>query len=523
MAAHVLRLRAALLIGALRGDAAERWRAIIASVLVVGGVVAAGIAQIALQAVTAQSAFVVTVLGGSAVAVGYALAPPISGSPDQLDPRRFQTFGLEPRPLAGAILLASVISVPVLALAAVAVATAVMWLSQDAGAPAVIGPLLGVVTATLLTRVAAGLASMWTLPRRSRELTGLFILALLVVFVPVGVFFASLDWGDAVPSQLDVAAHVLAFTPIGAAWALPGLAAIGDVGGLWLAVMVAVGTIALLGWAWYAIVRRALTTIERPLAARERGGMGWFSVLPGTAGGAIAARSLTYWLRDRRYGVNVLVVPVAALLTTIPLLVAGVPAEYVALVPVPIIALFFGWLPHNDVAYDSTAVWMHVASGVRGISDRVGRLVPILLIAVPTFAVAVPVAVAIHGRWAHLPALAGVTISLFLSGLGLSSIASAAAPYAVSRPGDSPFQQPQRTGSAGILSQALVMLGALAVSVPTLWWAWLAVSGDPSFGLAALVGGAATGVVVLGVGLAVGSRVFERRESELMEFAATSS
>ena len=220
---------------------------------------------------------------------------------------------------------------------------------------------------------------------------------------------------------------------------------------------------------------------------------------------------------------NVLVVPIAALLTTIPLLVAGVPAEYVALVPVPIIALFFGWLPHNDVAYDSTAVWMHVASGVRGISDRVGRLVPILLIAVPTFAVAVPVAVAIHGRWAHLPALAGVTISLFLSGLGLSSIASAAAPYAVSRPGDSPFQQPQRTGSAGILSQALVMLGALAVSVPTLWWAWQAVSGDSSFGLAALVGGAATGLAVLGAGLAIGSRVFERRESELMEFAATSS
>lgn len=523
MAAHVLRLRAALLLGALRGDAAERWRAILATVLVAGGIIAACVAQIALQAVTAQSAFVVTVLGGSAIAVGYALAPPISGSPDQLDPRRFQTFGLEPRPLAGAILLGGLVSVPVLALTAVAVATAAMWLSQGAGAFAVVGPLLGVATAVLLTRVTAGLASLLTLPRRSRELTGLFILALLVVFVPVGVFFASLDWGDAVPSQLDAAAHVLAFTPIGAAWALPGLAATADVGGVWIAAAIALATIALLGWAWYAIVRRALTTIERPVAARERGGMGWFSVLPGTAGGAIAARSLIYWLRDRRYGVNVLVVPVAALLTTIPLLVAGVPAEYVALVPVPIIALFFGWLPHNDVAYDSTAVWMHIASGVRGISDRVGRLVPILLIAVPTFAVAVPVAVAINGRWAHLPALAGVTISLFLSGLGLSSIASAAAPYAVSRPGDSPFQQPQRTGSAGILSQALVLLGALAVSVPTLWWAWQAVSHDPAFALAALVGGAVTGIVVLGAGLAIGSRVFERRSGELMEFAATTS
>lgn len=278
-------------------------------------------------------------------------------------------------------------------------------------------------------------------------------------------------------------------------------------------------TVAGLVWAWYAIVARALSTVERPAAARERGGMGWFAVTPGTPGGAIAARSLTYWLRDRRYGVNVLVVPVAALLTTIPLLVAGVPPEFVALVPVPIIALFFGWLPHNDIAYDSTAVWMHIASGVRGLSDRVGRLVPILLIGVPTFAIAVPVAIAVNGRWAHLPALVGVTACLFLSGLGLSSIASAAAPYAVSRPGDSPFQQPQRTGSAGILAQSLVLGGAIVVSIPTLWWAWSAVSDDPSYGLAALVGGIATGLVVLGVGLAVGSTVFERRSSALMEFA----
>src|SRR3546814_2871047 len=126
-------------------------------------------------------------------------------------------------------------------------------------------------------------------------------------------------------------------------------------------------------------------------------------------------------------------------------------------------ALFFGWMPHNDVAYDSTAVWMHLASGVRGVADRVGRLVPIILIGVPVLAVAVSVATAIHGRWAVLPALVGVCASLFLSGLGLSSIASAAAPYAVSHPGDSPFQQPQRTGAGGAISQALVLVGALVL------------------------------------------------------------
>ena len=111
-------------------------------------------------------------------------------------------------------------------------------------------------------------------------------------------------------------------------------------------------------------------------------------------------------------------IPIAAALTTVPLLIAGVPLEIVALVPVPIVALFLGWLPHNDLAYDSTAVWMHIASGVRGVSDRVGRLVPVLLIGMPLLAIAIPVAISVHGRWALLPAMVGVCASLFLSGLG---------------------------------------------------------------------------------------------------------
>ena len=73
----------------------------------------------------------------------------------------------------------------------------------------------------------------------------------------------------------------------------------------------------------------------------------------------------------------------------------------------------------------------------------------------------VAVTVSLHGRWAILPAMAGVCASLFLSGLGLSSLASVVSPYAVSRPGDSPFQQPQRTG--GGLSQGVVLVGAVAL------------------------------------------------------------
>jgi len=188
---------------------------------------------------------------------------------------------------------------------------------------------------------------------------------------------------------------------------------------------------------------------------------------------------------------------------------------------VPMAALFLGWLPHNDVAYDSTAVWMHIASGMRGASDRVGRLVPVLVIGIPALAIAIPIAISVHGRWAVLPAMIGVCASLFLSGLGLSSISSAAWPYPVTRPGESPFQQPQRTGSGSAITQAFVMLGALVLSAPALWWGWLALTRDISYADRALWGGAVVGFVVLIFGIVVGSVVFRRRSGRIMEFAET--
>lgn len=160
---------------------------------------------------------------------------------------------------------------------------------------------------------------------------------------------------------------------------------------------------------------------------------------------------------------------------------------------------------------------MHVASAVRGASDRIGRLVPVLLVGLASLAVVVPLTVSLHGRWAILPAMAGVCASLFLSGLGLSSLASVVSPYAVSRPGDSPFQQPQRTH--GGLSQGVVLVGALVLSVPALWWGWRAVAVDVDETWPALWAGLAIGLVVLIIGVVAGGAVFERRGGRLMEFA----
>src|SRR5690606_30038652 len=109
-----------------------------------------------------------------------------------------------------------------------------------------------------------------------------------------------------------------------------------------------------------------------------------------------------------------------------------------------------------------------------GIPDRIGRLVPLLLFAVPILAISIALTLSVVGRWSLLPMFIGVCTSLLLCGMGLSSIASVISPYAVSRPGDSPFQQPQRGVSRGALGQAGTLVGSLVLSLPTILLGWRA-------------------------------------------------
>src|SRR5690606_35713914 len=144
------------------------------------------------------------------------------------------------------------------------------------------------------------------------------------------------------------------------------------------------------------------TLPARPAAA-QTARLGWFALTPASAVGAVAARSLIYWFGDQRYRVNLLIVPVAGLCSAVPLLVAGVPRDLVALAPVLVMALVLGWLPHNDIAYDSTAFWVHVASGVSGLADRIGRLVPTLVVGIALLAAALAGTLFVLGDAALLP------------------------------------------------------------------------------------------------------------------------
>jgi len=201
------------------------------------------------------------------------------------------------------------------------------------------------------------------------------------------------------------------------------------------------------------------------------------------------------------------------------LIVAGVPPYFLALLPVPIVALFLGWSAHNDVAYDNSAIWLHVASHVRGSADRFGRVVPALLIGVPVVIGASFIFAPLAGAPGFVPAMIGAGLCLLLVGLGLSSVMSARFPYPVVHPGDSPFAQPQSSGTAASLTQSISFFVTIALSAPTLWFATRGFLDGGDWIDRALWLGIGSGLAAFVIGIFWGGWIFTRRSPELLAFS----
>lgn len=516
MVARLLGLRFSLLIGSLREDRSLASRSLFAAIAVILG--AAAVAWVFLFVIPVDQAPAVITVVGSCIVLLWFLVPFFSAAGDALDPRRFLVFGVDGERLFVPVLIASFVSIPMLATLMVAVSAVIAW--TRAGVPVVVGVLAAVVallSCVLVARLGFALASLILPERRSREVQRLLLLCFTLALLPFVVFGVSLLTGGRVEQQLQELAALLAFTPLGAAWSAQAIAGGGT--GFVVAVL-AVAYATLLLWTWRTMFLRSASRPDRVRESHSDAGLGWFAMFPANSFGAIAARSIIYWTQDRRYLVNILIVPVVGAVSIVPLLIAGVPTSLAVLLPAPIMALLLGWLPHNDAAYDSSALWMHVSAGVRGIADRVGRLLPVLFMGLLLLAIATPVSIAFHGEWSYLAPFTGVVLCLFLSALGLSSVSSALAPYPVSRPGDSPFVQPQRTGATSFWAQLLVILGTIVVSLPSLIAAWSVLfGGGAAASVAALLWGVGVGAGVFIVGIAIGSAVFERRRHALMDFA----
>lgn len=520
MVAQLLRLKLQLTLNTFRRSA---WQVVGLVLAVVAGlwvIVLAGTGLVALRLVNDEIARNTMVVGGSLVVLGFLVLPLIFGVDDQLDPRSFSLFGLKNRTLSAGLFAAALIGVPSIVLAVLSVMTVVTW--SRGALPvilAVISAILAVATCVLLARVTTSLAAVLLSTRRAKEAVGVVGIVLLVAVSPAIVALTTVNWqrdGFAVLARI---ADVLSWTPLGAVWSFPGDAAVGNVGAAFVKLLLVLVTLGLLWLLWEWIVARMLVTQERAGVSKEYGGLGWFDVLPGRPAGAISARSVTYWLRDPRYLVSLIMIPIAPFLMFVPLAFAGVPTNVLALLPLPVMCVFLGWAIHNDLASDSTAIWLHVASGVKGTADRIGRLFPVLLVGIPLIIIGSTVSILFFGDWDALPSMIGVSTSLLFAGVGISSFTSAMFPYPTSLPGDSAFVQPQASGGTGAVVQLFSLLGSIVFTIPAVVFAGLGLAGNPNWHIASLVAGAGVGVIVLVVGVLAGGRVFDRRGPEIVGFA----
>jgi ABC-2 type transport system permease protein len=482
------------------------------ALLVVGGLVALRFFEVDIAASA-------TVVLGSAVLVVFTVLPLLLGIDDTLDPRKFALFGIPNNKLALSLAVASFISVPTVVVSIMAVAQISTWSRGTAPVLlAALGAVIIVVTCVLSARISTSVAAFLLATRRARDTTGILGLLALVSLSPVIVALASVDWARDGLDVLGRIAAVLGWTPLGAAWAIPADAAAGDLGAAGLKTAIAVGWVVVLAVVWRLLVARMLVTPQRQPAAKKYSGLGWFGVFPANRTGAVAARSVTYWMRDSRYGASLIVIPFIPIFMVIALVIGAGPVPLIALLPLPVMCLFLSWSIHNDVAFDSTAVWLHMSASTPGRADRIGRLLPALISGVVIIAAGSVISAVVYGDWAVLPTLVGVSSGILFSGLGLSSIMSARFPYPAVRPGDSPFAQPQSGSPAGLL-QAVSFLLILVFSAPALIAGVLGLLEGGVWPYLSLAAGVVIGLAVLAGGVAWGGRIFDRRGPEILAFA----
>ncbi|MCU1477219.1 MAG: transporter permease [Subtercola sp.] len=517
MVAEFFRLRLALLGNIFLGSRTRVLGVTIGLVAALVAVIIVCLRVIQLGDADPETARTDLVIAGSVIVLAFAVVPLILQRPDSVDPRRFTFFGIQPRSLAFGLALSSFAALPVVAVSVFALSSIVTW-SHDPLQTllAVVGAVLAVATCILFGRISSSLAAFLLSTRRAREIAGVIGILILVLLAPAVVLVLSLNWGEPGDTVGQNIALFASFTPLGAAWSIPAAAANGDTGGAFLFFVIATVTVAVLWLAWRALVTVMLASNRRDDDRTEPAGLGWFARLPSTPAGSIAARSLTYWSRDPRYYVPLVIVPIVPIIMAIPFMLVAFPLTTYALIPLPVMCLFLGFMIHNDIALDGSAVWLHIVSGKRGLADRIGRMAPVLLIGLPLIGIGSVVTVFLAGNNDALPSVLGVSTCLLLSAIGLGSVISARFPYAATRPGDSPFVQPQSTGSISVFVQIATIAGTLILSAPSILFAIQAEYGNAEAHWSALWWGVVTGVVVIVLGALAGGAVVNRRGPEIL-------
>jgi ABC-2 type transport system permease protein len=510
--AHLLRLKLTLLRNGLRRSA---WQIVGLAVGMLYGLLALGLVVGSMAVLSVQEPDVrglVTVLLGSVVVVGWWVVPLVAfGLDATIDPARFVTFAIPRRSLLTGLALAGLLGIPgVVTTVSVLAMAGVWWRTPTALLAGLVCSVLALATCVVGARATTSAASTLLSGRRFREVMAAVAIVPLVLVGPLlGTFFSATTITQ---EMLQGAADTLGWTPVGAAWAVPAAVADGQWGLAGARFAIAVATLALLAVAWDRALAHALVNPPHQSVSARGRGLGWFGRLPATPLGAVTARCLTYWARDPRYALAVAIVPVLAIVFYVV-----APNGQVVLLIGPIAGYLMGWGISADVAYDGTAFWTHVAAPLRGVTDRLGRVLAAGSIAAVAVVVLSVGSALVTGRAALIPALLGVSFGVLLTALAGSSIVSALVVYPVQMPGENPFQSRQGASMSAVASQLGGWLAVMVLSLPEILLAVLAVGqGSAALGWVTLAVGLLLGGVLLTIGVRVGGRTLDRTGPDLL-------
>ena len=167
------------------------------------------------------------VVTGSVLVAGWSLLPIILfGVDPTLDPTRFATFAVRERTLAVGLVLTALVGLPGVATILLVLGTVVAGSrSVAATLAALVGGLLGLLTCVLLSRIVTAAAAAVLATRRGRDVAGV---GGLLLFIVAGPIIGGLSDGGIDRATLDSTALVLAWTPLGWAWAAAGDITLGE-------------------------------------------------------------------------------------------------------------------------------------------------------------------------------------------------------------------------------------------------------------------------------------------------------
>lgn len=516
MVATLVRLRLQLLANSLRRSP---WQIV---AVVIGGLYGLGVLGLAVAGLFALSfasielARTITVLVGAVLILGWTVGPVLTSGIDQtVDPARLAPFPIPLDTLLLGLTASGVLGVPGIVTSIAALATAATWWQHPLAAfAAVVCAAVAVLTCVVGSRMLVALTSRIGSGRRIRETKGIVLFIPLVLAGPIALGLGQLvrDVAVVFPSIADA----FSWTPLGAIWAVPADVASGDLARAGVEFLIGLATLAIFVVLWRWGLARALETPARAsTASTGRRGLGLLGIFGGTPTGAVAARALTYWIRDPRYAQSLIVIPL------IPVLVffsAGSTGNLVILNAVgPFVAVLLALSIYTDVSYDNTAYALHLQTGVPGIADRLGRVIALAVFAVPVSVLFTLGSVWFTDTWAALPGLLGITTGILLSGFAVSSLISGRFVFAVPAPGESPFTSKPGGGVALGLSLLATwsVLGVLVLPETILAIVGF-VTGNALWGWLALIVGLVLGSVLLTVGVRIGGRILDQRGPELL-------